>query len=239
MKTTVLWLFASFATLSAAPAAAQEGESAPHQRVLALHRMELRPYGGWAAVPNSVTGAFVGADVDFRLSRLLALGGDLAWYAPFERSAGEHPSYPLNETRWSVDLDVHIVPWPASARTGDAAGAFEPYLLGGVGALASRPIAVVDPGVRTFDSNTLATFCVGAGMRLFVAERVAVTLEVRDLMYFERLENGQIASGPSLGQGPQGTAFGPLDPSTWYSPTSHFTNAIQARVGASFFLLGG
>ncbi len=233
MKRLPLCMSVSLVTLIGVRAQAQQNDSSLHEDVLALHRIELRPYGGWAGVPNSVTGAFVGMDVAFRLSRFLALGVDVAWYAPFERSAGADPSYPLNETRWSGDLDAYIIPWPARARAGAETGAFEPYLLGGLGALRSRPIAVVDPTVRHFDDTTHVDLSIGAGVRVFVGARVAFTLEVRDLVYFERIENSLVGGG-------QGSIGVPPDtPDTWYAPNTRFTQAIQIRLGASFFVLGG
>jgi hypothetical protein len=230
MKPTALLLFASLALVTAKRAGGQERDTLRHDEVLALHRLELRPYGGWAVVPNSVTGAFVGADVTFRFHRFFALGGDIAWYAPFNGAPGATPSYPLNETRGSADLDAYLVPWPARAHAGAAASAFEPYLLGGLGAVMSRPVSVVDPAHRRFgDDNTLVDLCLGLGARVFVGERVAVTLELRDLLYFEKIESGAVAAGLN----------GSLNSTTWYEPRSHFTNAVQLRLGASFFLGGG
>jgi hypothetical protein len=236
MKTVALGLSMSFVILIAEGARAQEDDRAMRQEVLALHRLELRPFGGWDAAPNSATGAFVGADVAVRLNRFFALGGDFAWYAPFDRSPGPQPSYPLNETLGSGDLDAYIVPWPARARS----GAFEPYLVGGLGVIATRPIAVVDPRDRSFDANTLVDLTLGVGVRLFVDPRVAISLEVRDLMYFDKLENGRVATGPAVAPGQPGyTANSPLNPATWYSPDSHPTSAFQLRLGVSFFVLGG
>jgi hypothetical protein len=148
------------------------------------------------------------------------------WYAPFEGNVGASPSYPLNETRGSADFDAYWVPWPARARPDAAAGAFEPYLLGGLGALWSRPVSVVDRTNRTFDSdNVLVDLCVGIGARLFVAEWAAIALELRDLSYFERTESRFVSSNPR-------------DRSLWSDAGSHFTNAVQLRLGVSFFIGG-
>ncbi len=179
-------------------------------------------------------GPFVGADVAFHPSPVVALGLDAAWYAPFNRSAAMPPSYPLNETRDSVDLDVTVAPWPAYRP-----GALEPYLLAGLGALQSRPIAVVDPANRSFSYNTLADLTFGVGVRVFAGERVAMTLELRNLLYFEKTENHQVANGPIAGPGASGFADSPRNPATWYNPRTHLTNAIQLRLGVSFFVLGG
>ncbi len=211
-------------------------ENGARSDALALDRLELRPYAGWAFVPNSVTGPFAGADVTFRLSPAIALGIDAAAYSPFDRSPGTNPSYPLNETRDSFDLDVAVFPWPAQVRRGLAAGAFEPYLLATAGALQSRPVPVVDPADRSFDYNTLVDLGFGAGVRVFATGGVAFTLELRDLLYFEKVENPRVPTGsPSE---PLSDAMNPRNPSTWYDANTHVTNAIQLRLGASFFVLG-
>ena len=135
--------------------------------------------------------------------------------APFSRLAGPHPSYPLNETAYSADLDAYFIVWPARARAGAAAGAFELYLLAGAGILATRPIAVVDPADCDFEDNRLAGFTLGAGARLFSGERVAVTLELRDSVYFEKIENREVPDGSSS---PPTFADDPRNPATFYDP---------------------
>jgi hypothetical protein len=226
---TSLWSSACLsATLSLSTAAHAQAENspAPHEDGPAVQRFELRPLGGWAILPNSLTGPFVGADAAFRFSRFFAAGGDFAWYAPFALSEGAHPSYPLNELRWSWNVDAYLVPFPARAQAGAAAGAIEGYALGGFGLLASRPVPVIDPVHRTFSDNNLVDFDFGVGARVFVGEREAITLEVRDLLYFEKTENAQVSNTPT-------------DPRTFYGNTSNFTNAIELRLGASLFLFGG
>jgi hypothetical protein len=155
-------LLALMVAFDAVPAAAAESEAPPHGDALTAGRLELRPYAAWAAIPNSVTGPFVGADVAFHLSPVVALGVDAAWYAPFNRSAGTAPAYPLNETRDSVDLDVSVSPWPAYR-----AGALEPYVLAGLGAQQSRPIGLEDPANRSFSYNTLVDLAFGLGVHFF------------------------------------------------------------------------
>ena len=135
----------------------------------------------------------------------------------------------LRETMGYIDraqLDAYLVPWPAHARSGAAAGSFEPYLLGGLGAILTRPVSVVDPANRRFDSSDrFIDLCFGLGARIFVAERVAFTFELRDLIYPEKIESGFVSRNAR-------------DPSTWYDPRTQITNAVQVRVGASFFVAG-
>ena len=217
---------AAAALLAPALAGAQASQDSARNEVVALDRLELRPFGGWAVTPNSVTGGFVGADAAFRLHPLFSVGGDIAWYAPFNGSEGTSSSYPLNETHGSFDLDAHLVPWPARAHAGAIAGAWEPYVLGGLGAILTRPVSVVDPTSRHFDQdNTLVQLSLALGLRIFVGQRVAVVLELRDLVYPEHVESQLIANDRK-------------DPALWYDPQTRVTNALQVRLGASFFVGG-
>ena len=90
---------------------------------------------------------------------------------------------------------------------------------------------------RSFDYSTLVNLELGAGVRFFVEERIAVTLELRDLLYFEKVENSRVVTAPA--GAPATAANSPANPITWYDPNTHFTNAIQLRLGASFFVFGG
>jgi opacity protein-like surface antigen len=229
MKTSVLAPAVALAlAASVSPALAEEGTppapaapAPPAERSLVFHRLELRPYAAWSFVPDSLTGASLGADMSIRLSRFFALGIDGDWYAPFNRSRGATPSYPLNASDYSADLDFYIVPWPASAAVGDEPGIFEPYFVGGAGFVRTRPVAVVP--TRDFQDSTQWALTAGLGARVFVASYVAVDLEVRDLLYYQLFENSRTDTGPIF----------------IYSPDTHLTNTIQVRLGMSFFLLGG
>ncbi len=198
-----------------------------------MHRLELRPYAGWAAVPDSATGPFAGADLAFRLAPAIAVGVDAAAYGPFNRSPAS-PSYPLNETRDSFDLDAALSPWPARAHDGTAAGAFEPYLLAGLGVIHTRPVSVVDPADRSFEYQALVDLAIGVGVRVFVVDRIGVTLELRDLLYFEKRENENVPSGSA--SDPVNAFTNPHNPATWFDADTHFTNALELRLGASFFV---
>ncbi len=198
------------------------GPAEAQSEAIAEHRLELRPFAGAAFWPHSTTLAFVGGDAAFRVTAGFVVGVDGAVYAPFDGNGGAHPTYPLGEAAWSADLDFLYVPFVARRRPGDETGAFELYLLGGVGVVATRPIAVVDP-TRSFGNDNDVDFTPGLGARFFVSRLFAVNVELRDLLYFEKDENPQIT-----GDG--------RNPATWYSPNTRFASALQLRVGASFFV---
>jgi hypothetical protein len=61
---------------------------------------------------------------------------------------------------------------------------------------------------------------------MFLSRLVALDLDVRDLVYFDREESRILGTGTSP------TALNsPLNPSMWYDPNTYFTNAIQLRLG--------
>jgi len=200
----------------------------------AANRLELRPYAGWAAAPNSVVGAFVGAKSTFRVRRRWAVGADGAWYSPFEPAAlASDGRYPLNRTSWSASLDAAFFPWVTPAGQGIGPGSGEAYLFVGAGLVATRPIAVVDPS-RQFEDNRLVQLNAGVGARLYSARGLGLTLELRDLVYFDKIENSQIATGePGL---PVDAPNNPANPATWYSPYTRLTNCLELRLGASLFV---
>ncbi len=103
------------------------------------------------------------------------------------------------------------------------------------GSSGRSPIPVIDPDNRKFDWNTLVNFDVGIGLRIFFNRWLAAVLEVRDIMYFEKIENINVAKGAAVTAQP-GHANSPLNPATWYDPNTHFTNDVQMQVGLSLFL---
>ena len=130
-----------------------------------------------------------------------------------------------------MDFDASFFPWPARAGRGAS-----PYCwrASGAGHSSGRRR---DPVNRSFQFNNLFGASLGVGVRTFAADRIAITLELRDLVYFEKIENDRVASGPVDGQAT--SLNSPVNPSTWYDANTHFTNAFQLRLGVGFFLFGG
>jgi outer membrane beta-barrel protein len=94
--------------------------------------------------------------------------------------------------------------------------------VGGVGAIWTKPIAVIDPDNRKFENTMKIDFNVGIGLRVFFNRWFAVNLELRDYIYNEKLEATTIAKNER-------------DSSTWYGQNS-LTNNVQAQLGISLFL---
>jgi hypothetical protein len=197
---------------------------------IARDAWELRPIVGGVYWTNSLTHAFFGADLTYRFASSdrawapAALGLSVASYSPFNAGADAHPTFPLNETQLSASAYFAYFPFPAGAvHPPFAPSTFEPYLLGGMGVLRTRPIPVIDPS-RKFDWSDLGDVEVGVGGRVFFGRWFAVTLELTDLIYFERTENPR--AGSESAPAPGGPAA--------YDPAGHLTNAIRVGIGASF-----
>jgi outer membrane beta-barrel protein len=102
---------------------------------------------------------------------------------------------------------------------------YDGYVVGGVGALRTKPIAVIDPDNRKFDFDWRLAMTVGLGLRIDLNRWFAINLELRDYIYIEQLENVQVAA----------TQDKQRDPATWFGDKP-LTNAVQAQLGISIFL---
>ena len=98
-------------------------------------------------------------------------------------------------------------------------------LVGGVGGLFTRPIAVIDPDNRKFDYEHRIAFNLGFGLRVFLNRWFSVIGEVRNYAYVEQLEATTVGS----------TQAQQTDPNTWVGEKPLTVN-VQAQVGISIFL---
>jgi len=143
---------------------------------------------------------------------------------------------PLTEYNWGANLNFTYVPaYGKFAGFGDFIFHYDAYVVGGVGAIATRPIPVIDPDNRNFEYQTKIAFNAGIGLRVFLNRWFGVTLEMRDYIFPDKLE--ALAINPA----------DPSNPDYWYDDGNHggtsyakakarLTNAVQAQLGVSFFL---
>ena len=210
------------------PAANAQDERGDRRRL----DLELRPYVAWAYASHSLTRGFTGAEAGLRVNPFFEIALDGAWYAPFNSGLPGTPT-PVNEARWSADLDFVVYPIARLTRPSEQGGTIEPYILGGIGVIADRPVAVVDSS-RNFGDQKLVDFVSGIGCRLFVTRWLALSLDVRDAVYFDKRENVRVPNGsPSL---PISDPNSPANPATFYDPNTYFTNDLQVRLGVGFVL---
>jgi len=126
----------------------------------------------------------------------------------------------------SADLNFTYVPmYGKFAGFGDFIFHYDAFIEGGLGIIRTKPIPIIDPDNRSFpDWNTLVNFDVGIGFRIFFNRWLAAIIEVRDLIYSEKIEATTISPTD------------PTNPNTWYDNGTHLTNDVQLQVGLSFFL---
>src|SRR5580693_1480940 len=216
------------------------------QYVLKAQRLEIMPYFAVTLNDQFVSHNAPGLALNYYVTQVLAVGVNGNWYDGlnadsdfnFQNRRAARIAVPLNIYQFSGDLNFTYVPmYGKFAGFGDFLFNYDAYIEGGLGVIRTKPEAVIDPDNRKFDWNTLVNFDVGIGLRIFFNRWLAAVLEVRDIMYFEKIENINVAKGAAIAPGQQGyTANSPLNPSTWYDPNAHFTNDVQLQVGLSLFL---
>jgi len=210
---------------------------------LRKHRLEINPYYSVSLNDQFVGHPAPGLSLNYYVSNVLAVGIGGNLYAGqnvdsdfnFENRRATRVAVPLTEYSWGANVNLTYVPMYGkfAAGFGDFIFHYDAYIVGGLGVIETRPIAVIDPDNRTFAFKPKVDFDIGIGLRIALNRWLAVTLEVRDYIYSEQLESLTIAGGP-VGQ--PSAANSPLNPATWYDPDSHLTNNVQAQIGLSMFL---
>lgn len=214
------------------------------QQIYALrnHRFEVNPYFGITMNDQFVAHPGPGIAVNWYITNVLAVGVNGNFYAGLnsnssfnlQTSRAARVGEPVTEYQWNANANFTYVPaYGKFAGFSDFIFHYDFFVLGGVGAISTRPIAVVDPDNRTFDFKPKIAFHVGGGLRIFFNRWLAATLEISDYIFFDELENPLIA----VGKDPKTNTAYAQDSSTWLDPGgASFTNNVQAQVGLSVFL---
>ncbi len=203
------------------------------QQVYALRvrRFEINPYWGITLNDQFVSHPGPGVALNYYITNVLLVGINGNYYQPFNGDSAFNAqvrraarvAVPLNEYQWGAAVNLGYVPaYGKFAGFGDFIFHYDAYVLGGIGALSTRPIPVIDPDNRTFDFKPKLAFNAGLGLRVFVSRWFAAVLELRDYVYPEKLENLAIAVNPT-------------DQGTWYGQTK-LTNNVQFQLGVSIFI---
>lgn len=199
--------------------------------VLRRGRIELQPF--WQVPLNDqfVGHAGPGVALNYWLTNVLALGISGNYYEPFNSESvfnfqtrrAARVSVPLTEYRWNANFNLTYTPIVGKfSAFGDFIFQYDAYVVGGVGAVSVRPIPVIDPDNRGFDWGTSVAFNAGLGFHIFFNRWLAATLEVRDYVFNDQLENTDIPVGREQ------------DQSTWFGD-SQLTNNVQAQLGIAIF----
>lgn len=206
------------------------------QQIYALRRgrFEINPYWSQSLNDQFVGHPGPGLAVNYYLTNVLAVGVNGTYYQPFNSDAdfnfenrrATRLAVPLNEYLGGYAVNFTYVPmYGKFSGFGNFIFHYDGYLVGGVGGLFTRPIAVIDPDNRKFDFEHRIAFNVGFGLRIFLNRWFSVIGEIRDYIYIEQLENTQVAA----------TQAGQQDRNTWFGEKP-LTNNVQAQVGISMFL---
>jgi outer membrane beta-barrel protein len=213
------------------------------QYVIKAQRLEIMPYWAFTLNDQFVSHDAPGLALNYYITQVLAVGVNGNWYGGlnansdfnFQNRRAARVAVPLNDYQASGDLNFTYVPmYGKFAGFGDFIFNYDAFLEGGVGLIRTEPIPVIDPDNRKFTWNNLVNFDVGIGVRIFFTRWLAAVIEVRDIMFFDKLENLTIASGSTTLS--INNPNNPLNPSTWYSDNHPFTNDVQLQVGVSLFL---
>lgn len=213
------------------------------QQIYALRnrRFEINPYFGLTMNDQFVGHPGPGLAVNWYITNVLAVGINGNFYAGlntnsdfnFQTSRAARVGEPITEYAWNANANFSYVPaYGKFAGFSDFIFHYDVYVLAGVGAISTRPIAVIDPDNRTFNYEPKVSIHVGGGLRIFFNRWFAAMFEVSDYIFLDKLENPAIEEGI----GPDGKLRA-QDPETWLDPGgSSFTNHVQAQVGFSVFL---
>lgn len=206
------------------------------QQIYALRRgrFELTPYWSFSLNDQFVSHPGPGLGVNYYLTNVLAIGLNGTFYQPFngdsdfnfQNRRATRLAVPLNEYQMGGTVNFTYVPiYGKFSGFRKFIFHYDGYVLGGVGAMRTRPISVIDPDNRKFDYDWRLAFSVGIGLRVFLNRWFAITGELRDYLYIEQLENTTVA--PTQAQ--------QRDSSTWLGDKP-LTNNVQAQIGISVFL---
>jgi outer membrane beta-barrel protein len=204
------------------------------QQVFALRvrRFELQPYWSLTLNDQFVSHNGPGLGLNYWITQVLAIGVNGTYYQPFnvdssfnfETRRAARIAVPLTEYQWGAALNFTYVPIAGKfSGFSDFIFQYDAYVVGGVGALSTRPIPTVDPDNRTFNYEPKLAFNAGLGLRVFFSRWFAADLEVRDYIFADKIEANTVAAKPE-------------DSSTWYDKQSRLTNNVQAQLGISVFI---
>lgn len=197
-------------------------------------RFEVNPYWSFSLNDQFVGHPGPGLSVNYYLTNVLAIGLNGTFYQPFNSDSdfnfqnrrATRLAVPLNEYQAGGTANFTYVPMYGKFQGfGQFIFHYDGYIVGGVGAMRTRPIAVIDPDNRKFDYDWRLAMSVGLGLRIALNRWFAITGELRDYIYIEQLE------ATTVGQ----TQQQQRDSSTWFGEKP-LTNNVQAQVGISIFL---
>jgi outer membrane beta-barrel protein len=213
---------------------------------LRINRVELAPSVGFSLNDPYVSHPSVGIALNYWWTNVLAIGLNFNWYQGLETESdlnffvrrSTRLAIPITEYQLGANLNFTYVPlYGKFMMFNEYIFQWDAYIVGGVGIMRTRPVAVVDPEVRQFEFDWRIAFNAGIGIRVFITRWLAVFGELRDYAYLERLENLDVAlPNPAVSGSACPNSATRCDPNTWTAESVSFENNVTAHIGLTIFL---
>jgi outer membrane beta-barrel protein len=211
--------------------------------VLRRQRVEFQPFWGFTLNDQFVSHDAPGLGFNYWITNVLAVGLNGSFYRPFNTDSAfnyqtrraARIGVPLTEYEWAAALNFTYAPVMGKfSGFGDFIFQYDAYVVGGVGGISTRPVPILDPDNRFYDFKPKLAFNAGVGVHIFFNRWFAATLEIRDYIFNDELENTCTPPGsqPEIGC-PE--ALSPEDQDGWLDDDKQLTNAVQAQLGLSIF----
>ncbi len=213
--------------------AAEEIYAVQRMYVVRDGRFELAPSLAFTVNDQYVSHPAFGVGLNYWVTSVLAVGANFLWYQGIESESDLNFSLrrstrlavPITEYQLGTHLNFTYVPiYGKFAMFNDAIFQWDSYLVGGVGMVRTRPVAVVDPAVRSFDFDWRIAFNAGIGIRVFLTRYLTIFGELRDYIYLEKLENLEVALGDAR-----------EEQNTWIDEEATLTNNVAVQMGVTIF----
>jgi outer membrane beta-barrel protein len=207
------------------------------QQVYALRarRFDLQPTFGVSLNDPYVQHQSITLALSYYITEVLAAGLSFNWYGflgnetklNYSVSRATHQTIPINEYQWGGQINFTYVPiYGKFAMFKQWILHWDVWVIGGGGFIFTRPIPVIDPEFRTFDYKIKFCFNIGIGGRLYLTRFLAISLELRDYIFPEELENRTTYSDEE-----QRAAK-----ANWVDDNFKLTNNVMLQVGVTLFL---
>jgi outer membrane beta-barrel protein len=202
---------------------------------LRARRFELNPFWAFSLNDQFVSHPGPGLSANYYITDVFAVGLHGTFYGGlnvdsdfnFQNRRATRVAVPLNEYLFEASGNFTYVPmYGKFAGFSEFIFHYDLYLTGGVGGIWTKPIPVIDPDNRKFDHEFRLAFNLGIGLRIALNRWIAPTLEIRDILYAEKIEALTVAPTQAQQQ----------DRNTWLENSSRLTNHFQAQLGISIFL---
>lgn len=212
---------------------AEEIYAVQRMYVLRNGRFEIAPSIAVSFNDPYVAHTALSGALNYWITNVLAVGANVLWYQGLESESelnfqvrrSTRLAVPITEYQLGANLNFTYVPlYGKFTMFNDAIFQWDAYLVGGVGMLRTRPVAVVDPAVRKFDFDWRVSFNAGLGIRVFITKWLTIFGELRDYIYLEKLENLEVALSDARN-----------DESTWIDENASLTHNVTVHVGLTMF----